>query len=173
MARNGDDPFGDTPTWALTKSQLDKHLEGDDAVAAGLVHSAVEEFAGELATVARRFLALDEWKDTEHIVVGGGLSGSHIGKIAIGRALVLLKEKGVEVGLSAITNHPDEAGLLGGLELAPSLDPGRARRHHRGRHRRHQPARGHCRAQDQEGGHHQGGHLEILAVAPPGGRSDP
>ena len=120
MARHGDDPFGDTPTWALTKSQLDKHLEGDDAVAAGLVHSAVEEFAGELAIVTRRFLALDEWKDTEHIVIGGGLSGSHIGKIAIGRALVLLKEKGVDVGLSAITNHPDEAGLLGGLELAPS-----------------------------------------------------
>ena len=37
VARHGDDPFGDTPTWALTKSQLDKHLEGDDAVAAGLV----------------------------------------------------------------------------------------------------------------------------------------
>ena len=120
VARNGDDPFGDTPTWALTKSQLDKHLGGDDAVAAGLVHSAVEEFAGELATVARRFLALDEWKNTEHIVVGGGLSGSHIGKIAIGRTLVLLKEKGFDVGMSSITNHPDEAGLLGGLELAPS-----------------------------------------------------
>ena len=120
VARNGDDPFGETPTLSLTKSQLDKHIQGDDAVAAGLVHSAVEEFAGELATVARRFLALDEWKNTEHIVVGGGLSGSHIGKIAIGRTLVLLKEKGFDVGMSAITNHPDEAGLLGGLELAPS-----------------------------------------------------
>ena len=61
-------------------------------------------------------------------MIGGGLSGSHIGKIAIGRALVLLKEKGVDVGLSAITNHPDETGLLGGLELGAVVDPGRARR---------------------------------------------
>ena len=52
-------------------------------MAAGLIHSAVEDFAGELATVARRFLQLDEWKDTEHIVMGGGLSGSHIGRLAI------------------------------------------------------------------------------------------
>ncbi len=120
LADTGDDPFGDTPTWNLTKSQLDKYLEGDDPLAAGLVHSAVEEFANELAIVARRFLQLNEWKDTEHIVVGGGLSGSHIGNLAIGRALVLLKEHGFETQMSAITNHPDEAGLLGGLELAPS-----------------------------------------------------
>lgn len=120
VVRDGDDPFGDTPTWELTKSQLDKHLDGDDAVAAGLIHTAVEEFAGELATVAARFLKVDEWKDTEHIVVGGGLSGSHIGRLAIGRALVLLKDKGFDIGLSPISNHPDEAGLLGGLELAPS-----------------------------------------------------
>jgi ROK family protein len=120
IAEGGDDPFGDTPTWNLTKSQLDKHLEGDDTVAAGLIHSAIEDFAGELATVARRFLQLEEWKDTEHIVVGGGLSGSHIGRQAIGRALVLLKEDGFDTNMSTITNHPDEAGLLGGLELAPS-----------------------------------------------------
>jgi hypothetical protein len=120
IARGGEDPFGDTPTWELTKSQLDKHLEGDDAVAAGLVHTAVEEFAQELATVTRRFLKLDEWKDTEHIVIGGGLSGSHIGKLAIGRALLLVKESGFDIGMSPITNHPDEAGLLGGIELTPS-----------------------------------------------------
>ena len=71
---------------ASTKSQLDKYLEGDDPTAIGLIHTAVEEFAGELATVTARFLKVDEWKDTEHIVVGGGLSGSHIGKLAIGRA---------------------------------------------------------------------------------------
>jgi hypothetical protein len=120
VASKGDDPFGDTPTYKLTKSQLDKYLEGDDPIATGLIHTSVEEFAGELVGVVERFLALEEWKDTEHIVVGGGLSGSHIGTLAIGRALVLLKEKGVKTRLSAITNHPDEAGLLGGLELAPS-----------------------------------------------------
>jgi hypothetical protein len=120
VAVKGEDPFDDTPTYELTKSQLDKYLEGDNAVAAGLVHTAVEEFAGELATVTARFLKLDEWKDTEHIVVGGGLSGSHIGKLAIGRTLILLKDQGLDIEMSPITNHPDEAGLLGGVELAPS-----------------------------------------------------
>jgi hypothetical protein len=119
IAQNGADPFGDTPTWKLTKSQLDKYLESDDPLAAGLVHSAVEEFAGELAAVTARFLRLDEWNKTEHIV-GGGLSGSHIGRLALGRALVLLKEQGLRIEMSTITSHPDEAGLLGGLELAPS-----------------------------------------------------
>jgi predicted NBD/HSP70 family sugar kinase len=120
VAEHGEDPFGDTPTDELTKSQLDDYLKGEDAFAAGLIHTAVEEFAGELAAVAQRFLVLEEWKDTQHIVVGGGLSGSHIGKLAIGRALVLLKNDGIKIGMSPIANHPDEAGLLGGLELAPS-----------------------------------------------------
>jgi hypothetical protein len=120
VSGKGEDPFGDTPTWELTKSQLDKYFEGDDPTAAALVHTAVEEFAGELATVIERFLGVESWKDTEHIVIGGGLSGSHIGKTAIGRASILLEEKGVKIGLSAIDNHPDEAGLLGGIELAPS-----------------------------------------------------
>jgi hypothetical protein len=120
VAANGNDPFGDTPTHQLTKSQLDKYLEGDDSLAAGLVHTAVEEFAKELATVVGRFLRFDGWKETEHVVVGGGLSGSHVGKLAIGRALILLEEQGFRIGMTAITNHPDEAGLLGGLELAPA-----------------------------------------------------
>jgi hypothetical protein len=119
VAEKGD-PFGDVPTYSLTKSQLDEYLAGDDLLAAGLIHSAVEEFAGELTVVTARFLQFDGWNDTEHIVVGGGLSGSHIGKLAIGRALVLLEEKGFKTKMSAITNHPDEAGLLGGLQLAPS-----------------------------------------------------
>ena len=120
VAEKGGDPFGATPTWELTKSQLERYLQGDDPVAAALVHTAVEEFAGELCTVTARFLKLEEWKGTEHIVVGGGLSGSHVGKLAIGRALILLQEKGFDIDMSPIPNHPDEAGLLGGLELAPS-----------------------------------------------------
>jgi hypothetical protein len=120
VASKGEDPFGDTPTYSLTKSHLDKYLGGDDPIAAALIHTAVEEFAGELTLVTERFLKLDEWKDTEHIVVGGGLSGSHIGKLAIGRTLIILRDKGIDIEMSSITNHPDEAGLMGALELAPS-----------------------------------------------------
>lgn len=120
LAAHGDDPFGDTPTEEISKSKLDDILEGSDPVAAGLVHTAVEEFAHALTGVTERFLELESWKDTERIVVGGGMSGSHIGKLAVGRAGVLLADAGHKVKLSTITHHPDEAGLIGGLYLAPS-----------------------------------------------------
>lgn len=120
IAANGEDPFGKKRTHEITKSELDKYLASDDATAAALIHTAVEEFANELATVACRFLRAENWKNTEHIVVGGGMSGSHIGKIAVGRAAMLVKEQGFGAGMSTIDNHPDEAGLLGGVQLAPS-----------------------------------------------------
>lgn len=115
-----EDPFGDTPTADISKAKLDKALAGRDPVAAGLVHTAVEEFARELATVVRRFLRLDEWRDTERIVIGGGLSASHIGELAMGRAQIILAGEGATVEMRSITNHPDEAGLIGAVQLAPS-----------------------------------------------------
>ena len=116
----GEDPFGDTPTREISKSKLDKALGSDDTVAAGLVHTAVEEFAGELATVVRRFLRVEAWHGTERIVVGGGLSSSHLGQLAMGRAQIMLAGEGTAVDLKPIGNHPDEAGLIGAVQLAPS-----------------------------------------------------
>lgn len=116
----GEDPFGDTPTDEISKSKLDKALVGDETVAAGLVHTAVEEFAHELATVVRRFLRLEDWHGTERIVVGGGLSSSHIGQLSMGRAQIILAGEGTTVELRPISNHPDEAGLVGAVQLAPS-----------------------------------------------------
>ncbi len=120
LREHGEDPFGDTPTQDISKAKLDKMLAGSDPLAAGLVHTGVEEFALELATVVRRFLRLKGWQDTERIVIGGGLSASHIGELAMGRAAVLLAGEGVEVELRTITNHPDKAGLIGAVHLAPS-----------------------------------------------------
>ena len=120
IGAHGEDPFGDTPTDEISKSKLDEILEGPDPVAAGLVHTAIEEFAKALTDVTERFLGLESWKKTERIVVGGGMSGSHIGKLAVGRAGVLLADRGQDVKLATITHHPDEAGLVGGLYLAPS-----------------------------------------------------
>ncbi len=113
-----EDPLGDAGTRELSKSKLDKILGGKDALAAGLVHTAVEEFGQELAEVIRRFLALPTWKDTERIVVGGGLIASHIGELAMGRAEVLIAEHS-PVKFCSIDNHPDEAGLVGAVQLAP------------------------------------------------------
>jgi len=117
---SGNDPFGDAATEDLSKSMLDKLLTGDDTIAAGLVHTVVEEFAAELATVVRRFLRLEVWRGTERIVVGGGLSESQIGRLAMGRAAVALAGEGIAIELKAITNHPDKAGLIGAVHLAPS-----------------------------------------------------
>lgn len=114
-----EDPFGDTPTGEIPKSTLDKVLTGRDTVAAGLVHTAIEEFAHELATVVRRFLRLEGWRGTERIVIGGGLSASQIGQLAMGRAQVLLAGEGTPLELMPIGNHPDEAGLIGAAHLAP------------------------------------------------------
>ncbi|MFO1081485.1 MAG: ROK family protein [Reyranellaceae bacterium] len=120
LRAQGEDPFGDTPSHEITKSKLDKMLAGADPMAAGLVHTVVEEYAGELATVVRRFLRLPAWSGTERIVVGGGLSSSHIGELAMGRAAVILAAEGVTVELRTISNHPDKAGLIGAVQLAPS-----------------------------------------------------
>src|SRR5258708_12765953 len=60
LRAQGEDPFGDVATQDISKSKLDKILAGDDPLAAGLVHTAVEEYAVELATVGRRFLPLND-----------------------------------------------------------------------------------------------------------------
>lgn len=120
LRAQGDDPFGDTPTNEISKAKLDKLLASGDPLTAGLVHTAVEEFAQELATVVRRFLRLKGWLGTERIVVGGGLSASHIGELSMGRAAVLLTGEGAAVELRSIRNNPDKAGLIGAVQLAPS-----------------------------------------------------
>ncbi|GBU16567.1 MULTISPECIES: ROK family protein [Methylobacterium] len=116
----GDDPLGDVPSREIGKKRLDKHLLSDDPLASGVVFGAIEGFAQELATVARRFLRQKGWKDTQAIVVGGGFSDSRAGHFAIGRAGVILRAGGIDVSLRAIANHPDEAGLIGAAHLAPA-----------------------------------------------------
>ena len=117
----GEDPLGETPSDEISKKKLDKLLLEGDPEAAGLVHGAIEEFASELATVTKRFLRLKGWKDTERIVVGGGLRASRVGELAIGRASVMMKaENGHPIDLVPIRHHPDHAGLIGAVHLAPS-----------------------------------------------------
>ncbi len=116
----GEDPLGETPSDEISKKQLDKLLAEGDTDAAGIVHGVIEEFAQEFAGVIRRFLRLKDWKDTERIVVGGGLRESRIGELAIGRTAVILKASGVEIELRPIRNPSDHAGLIGSVHLVPS-----------------------------------------------------
>jgi predicted NBD/HSP70 family sugar kinase len=120
LKKNGDDPLGNKSADSISKNALDEALTGDDISAAALVHGAIEEFAQELAYVTGRFLKTKAWADTERIVVGGGFRQSRVGELAIARADILLKAEGLEVDLVPIRFHPDEAGLIGCLHLAPS-----------------------------------------------------
>ena len=120
MRKMGEDPLGEQPSEEISKKQLDKLLLEGDPEAAGMVHSAIEEFAQEFAAVIRRFLRLKEWKDVERIVVGGGLRQSRIGELAIGRTSVVLKGRGHAVDLHPIRHAPDHAGLIGSIHLVPA-----------------------------------------------------
>ena len=120
LKKNGDDPLGNKSADSISKNTLDEALRGDDTGAAALVHGAIEEFAQELAYVTQRFLKTKAWADTERIVVGGGFRQSRVGELAIARTDILLKAEGLKVDLVPIRFHPDEAGLIGCLHLAPS-----------------------------------------------------
>jgi predicted NBD/HSP70 family sugar kinase len=120
LKKNGDDPLGKKATEEIPKSDLDAVLVGDDVAAAALVHGAIEHFAQELAYVTGRFLKTKAWADTECIVVGGGFRQSRVGELAIARTNIILKAEDFDVDLVPIRFHPDDAGLIGTLHLAPS-----------------------------------------------------
>ncbi|WP_213773896.1 ROK family protein [Bradyrhizobium sp. dw_78] len=120
LKKTGEDPFGDESSEEISKKTLDDMLVGDDTEASAVVHGAVEDFAQELAYVTRRFLKTKLWAGTERIVVGGGFRDSRLGELAIARADMLLKAEQFKVDMTPIRFHPDEAGLIGALHLAPS-----------------------------------------------------
>jgi hypothetical protein len=120
LKKSGDDPLGKKSAEEIAKSDLDQALVGDDIRAAALVHGAIEEFAQELAHVTGRFLKTKAWADTERIVVGGGFRQSRVGELAIARTGIILKAEDFKVDLVPIRFHPDDAGLIGTLHLAPS-----------------------------------------------------
>jgi hypothetical protein len=120
LRKSDEDPFGDEPSDQISKKKLDELLVGDDTEASAVVHSAIEEFAQELAYVTRRFLGTKAWAKTERIVVGGGFRDSRLGELAIARTDIILKSEDFKVDLVPIRFHPDDAGLIGTLHLAPS-----------------------------------------------------
>jgi len=120
LRKSGEDPFGDEPSDKISKKTLDAILVGDDLEASAVLHSAIEDFAQELAYVTRRFLKTKAWAKTERIVVGGGFRESRLGELAIARTEIILKEDDFKVDLVPIRFDPDDAGLIGALHLAPS-----------------------------------------------------
>jgi predicted NBD/HSP70 family sugar kinase len=120
LKKSGEDPFDDEPSDKISKKLLDAMLVGDDVEASAVVHSAIEDFAQELAYVTRRFLKTKAWAKTERIVVGGGFRDSRLGELAIARTDIIVKAEGFKVDMVPIRFDPDDAGLIGCLHLAPS-----------------------------------------------------
>jgi hypothetical protein len=96
------DPFGDEASDKISKKTLDELLAGGNPEAAGVLHGAIEDFAQELAEVTKRFLKVKPWRDTERIVIGGGLRGGRVGELAIGRASVILKAEKIKLDIGLI-----------------------------------------------------------------------
>lgn len=120
LAKEGKDPFGERPSSDIGKGELDRALAKGDSAAAGVAHAVVEDFAQELAFIISKFLRDKNWRETERITVGGGLREHRIGELAIGRAAILLKAGDIPIDLVPIKNEPDDAGLIGAANLAPS-----------------------------------------------------
>src|SRR6201995_1581957 len=120
LRKGGKDPFGDVRSDEISKKALDEMLIGEDTEASAVVHSAIEEFAQELAHVTRRFLKTKDWATPETIVVGGGFRDSRLGELAIARTQIILHSEDFKVEMVPIDFHPDEAALIGALHLAPS-----------------------------------------------------
>jgi len=120
LRKTGKDPFGDLPSEEISKKALDDMLIGDDTEASAVVHSAIEEFAQELAYITRRFLKTKAWAKTERIVVGGGFRDSRLGELVIARTEIILRAEDFAIEMQPIDFHPDEAALIGALHLAPS-----------------------------------------------------
>lgn len=112
------DPLGEGSA-VMHAQDLEQVLLHGEAEAAGVVLTATEEFAGDLADVCRHFLALPSWQGTERIIVGGGFRASRVGELAIGRAGVLLQAAGYRVTLRPIRPDPEQAGMLGAMYLLP------------------------------------------------------
>jgi hypothetical protein len=115
----GEDPFGDKPTEELSKKKLADILATGEPEAAGLVLSAIEEFAQQLAFVIRRYLRTKDWRDTECVSIGGGFRGSRLGELAVARAALLLRAEDIDIDLELIRHDPDKAGLIGAAHLLP------------------------------------------------------
>ena len=120
LRRLGADPLGEDASEELTKKKLDELLAHGDPEAAGVIQAAIEEFSQEFALIIRRYLKLKEWKDTQRIAVGGGFRASRVVELVVGRTSLVLKADKVHLELIPIRNDPDQAGLLGAVQLVPA-----------------------------------------------------
>lgn len=119
-ARQDGDPFGRKAGKEISNSKLDTILRKGKASAVAVLHGAIDDYAAALVRVIKRYRRTRSWRKVAHIVVGGGFSGHRIGELAVARAGMMLADDGLDISLDTIRNDPDDAGLVGGIHLAPA-----------------------------------------------------
>ena len=121
LRRDGGDPLDGRPTADLYKDKtaLADIIAAGDPEAAGVLLGTLDEFARELVGVVERLLETPEWQGTQCIAIGGGFREGRFGELVVGRTAVILKSRGTSASLVPVRYHPEEAGLIGALQLAP------------------------------------------------------
>ena len=120
LRKAGDDPFGNNSSEEIRKRNWTRSLSATTSRPPRWCLERWRSSRRNWPMSRCRFLKTKAWKGTEAIVVGGGFRLSRIGEIAIARADMILKADGEKVDLMPIRHHPDEAGLIGCLHIAPS-----------------------------------------------------
>lgn len=103
----------------ISEGAIDNLLEEGDAADERVVRDVAVEFGERLAEVIRLFLKWSYWRNTEAIVIGGGMASRHVGGIAIHAAQARLMKSHPGLELHRIHHHPNEAGLVGSVHLIP------------------------------------------------------
>lgn len=103
----------------MSDKDLDRLLESERPAIRGLVRETADRFGERLAAVVLRFLDWDYWRGTERVVIGGGLSETRIGHLAISAADGAVQAAAPGVEVKPIHHPADEAGLVGAVHLLP------------------------------------------------------
>lgn len=99
---------------------VDSWLRSGETPVRDVILEAACLFGCRLSRVMRGFLATAPWQGVERIVVGGGLAGRQVGRIAISVARGLMAAESPAVDVVGIALDPDEAALVGSIWL---VDP--------------------------------------------------
>jgi predicted NBD/HSP70 family sugar kinase len=103
----------------LSESAIDHLLEDGDAAEERAVRDVAVEFGDRLAEVIKAFLKWKYWRNTDRIIIGGGMAARHVGDIVIHAAQARLMKPHPGLELDRIHHHPNEAGLVGTVHLIP------------------------------------------------------
>jgi hypothetical protein len=98
-------------------SDLDGMLRSEAGLEQTLARETAEDFADRLVAVISRFLQYRYWRETDRIVIGGGLTASRIGTVVIAITAAKLRALRSDLQVTRIHHDADDAGLVGCVHL--------------------------------------------------------